>query len=751
MTSEETPSEIEAVIHECPYCPETLYTFDTGDYDVDESYEYFHKPCVSALCTEFEHLKSALCDQCLHLRLWHLLKCMQWGPGNDAFEVNLDRPFRRVQFMSKTCPFCQLIQTLLLPGTYDPAKLESGDPLFMDVDEDACLQLSLAKLSEQKSSTVATVFVDSGASIFRTPTIGALHIALTGQAAFKTLVGSTVEWNRIREVIKTCRRDHVECQKPVSHHLPKGFRVIDVTNRCIVEKEKCDFVALSYVWGADATMITYTNNIEERRRHGICLQLNERYLWIDRLCIIQDDEEDKARQIRSMDIVYSAARFVIMNTYGNGATYGIPGVSRSRHAMQSSALVPGMTVTNQVRETGNDSFDTWLTRGWTYQEAVLAQRKLYFRNRSIYYECEEGILHEDAFNDDATLRYRDLRLHFQRYSLQRYNSGFTAYTRHVNHYSTRALTFRGDVYSAFSGVMNTLFGTAAVYYGLSLAHFDQSLHWFRVVNDKPLIREEQGTHFPSWSWYSYMCTTDPIRHQQNSYHGPLTAWYTYNAVTGGVFALNEQVDGELERDWRLLMSLIYSEAGIAYDWRVSLQDETWNDIHQAATKRWPDYSEFHKQLPGVADDLQLIAHQEGRKTPGTIVGRTQTAFFRLDSKDQWANILNAQGTLVGQMYGATPRIARRVDSSLNTNSQQLCNLEFMALSVFGKDRASTLVSVWMTRRYADANGEKLHTVPMVQVMLIAWNGHVAHREGLAWVYLADWAAATRKWKTIILQ
>lgn len=248
-----------------------------------------------------------------------------------------------------------------------------------------------------------------------------------------------------------------------------------------------------------------------------------------------------------------------------------------------------------------------------------------------------------------------------------------------------------------------------------------------------------------------MCAADPILHQQNSYHGALTAWYTYNAGNDGVIALNEQADGDLDRDWRLLMSLIYSEAGIAHDCSVSLQDETWNDIHQAATKRWPDYSAFHKQLSGVADDLQSIAHQEGRKTPGTIVGRTQTALFRLDSKDQWANILSAQGTVVGQMYGATPRTARRVDSSLNTNSQQVCNFEFMALSVFGKDRASTLVSVWMTRRYGDANGEKLHTVPMVQVMLIAWDGDVAHREGLGWVYFADWAAATRTWKTIILQ
>lgn len=65
-----------------------------------------------------------------------------------------------------------------------------------------------------------------------------------------------------------------------------------------------------------------------------------------------------------MDIIYSAARFVIMNTHGDGATYGIPGVSRWRHVMQSSVPLPGITVTNQVRETGNDSLDTWTTRGW---------------------------------------------------------------------------------------------------------------------------------------------------------------------------------------------------------------------------------------------------------------------------------------------------------------------------------------------------------------------------------------------------
>jgi hypothetical protein len=72
-----------------------------------------------------------------------------------------------------------LDSALLLPGTYDPAVLETGDPLLMVDDEDeTCLQLSLTHLGEQKPETKVTVFVDSGASILRTPTVGALQIAM---------------------------------------------------------------------------------------------------------------------------------------------------------------------------------------------------------------------------------------------------------------------------------------------------------------------------------------------------------------------------------------------------------------------------------------------------------------------------------------------------------------------------------------------------------------------------------------------
>jgi hypothetical protein len=393
-----------------------------------------------------------------------------------------------------------------------------------------------------------------------------------------------------------------------------------------------------------------------------------------------------------------------------------------------------------------------MTLNRTYQEAVLGTRKLYFTNRRVYYECEQSILHEDAYNDDTTLRYKDLRLHFQHYSMQEYSSGFTAYTRHVRQYSVRCLTFRSDVYAAFSGVMNTLFGSATLYHGLPSAHFDRSLLWFTMINrNETMDREECGVAFPSWSWYSYMRPDDEIKHQHNRFHGALVAWYGYDNESNEVLALNEEVDTCIDQDWRLLMHLTFSEMGIPDGGTVTLAQRTWADVHAAATKRWPDYSMFYKELSQFADRTTTIARQIRQKIPGAILGRAQIAHFALDAKDAWANILNIRGEKVGQLYGVTPHIATRTNIQEGAEVEELHRFEFMALSVFGKDKIKVSVDEWDHKRHTDSQGERIEEVPMIQVMLVAWNGPVAHREALGWVYLLDWAAAVREWKTIILQ
>lgn len=56
------------------------------------------------------------------------------------------------------------------------------------------------------------------------------------------------------------------------------------------------------------------------------LNLDIRYLWVDRLSIVQDDADYKHRQIERMDIVYSHAHMTIVAASGVSANAGLASV-----------------------------------------------------------------------------------------------------------------------------------------------------------------------------------------------------------------------------------------------------------------------------------------------------------------------------------------------------------------------------------------------------------------------------------------
>ncbi|KAK8178831.1 heterokaryon incompatibility, partial [Phyllosticta citribraziliensis] len=90
------------------------------------------------------------------------------------------------------------------------------------------------------------------------------------------------------------------------------------------------FAALSYVWGDCQNSIKLKASLENITRLmkpgaftsdqipktindaiDVCIKLDIPYLWADRLCILQDDEEDIHQQVQSMDKVFSSAYVVL--------------------------------------------------------------------------------------------------------------------------------------------------------------------------------------------------------------------------------------------------------------------------------------------------------------------------------------------------------------------------------------------------------------------------------------------------------
>ncbi|THV46430.1 hypothetical protein BGAL_0387g00090 [Botrytis galanthina] len=127
--------------------------------------------------------------------------------------------------------------------------------------------------------------------------------------------------------------------------LPKQFRVIDVEkDRVILAPDHCEFFALSYVWvETTSDLILCTSNVQQladdfsisridipatiKDAMIACAMIGKRYLWVDRLCIVQDESDDvKLAQIERMGDIYSSAFLTIVGACGNDARSGLAGI-----------------------------------------------------------------------------------------------------------------------------------------------------------------------------------------------------------------------------------------------------------------------------------------------------------------------------------------------------------------------------------------------------------------------------------------
>ena len=133
---------------------------------------------------------------------------------------------------------------------------------------------------------------------------------------------------------------------------------------------------------ADAAMVT--------------LKLDHHYLWIDSLCILQDDESDWLRESPRMGDVY---RNAVCNIAALGAMGDHEGCFAKRAALGFLPLEfsmgsktfylqpPLIEQRRSVNLVERHGLPPLLTRGWVIQEVVLAPRTLYYGSELLFWEC----------------------------------------------------------------------------------------------------------------------------------------------------------------------------------------------------------------------------------------------------------------------------------------------------------------------------------------------------------------------------
>ncbi|KKZ60194.1 hypothetical protein EMCG_05116 [[Emmonsia] crescens] len=634
--------------------------------------------------------------------------------------------------------------------------------------------------------------------------IGDVHIdEIKENGSFTPPVGELLSWPRLEDKINECYNAHSECQQHVAatggSFLPKGFRVIDVIRRCLVERSDFRrFVALSYVWGAKPSSLLAATRatVDGMKKDGglpastmprtiedaiaLCLQMGQRYLWVDRLCIIQDDGGDKKNQIEAMDDIFSSAQIVLIAAYGDSMDFGIPGVSHLRRkVVQHSEHVLGLRITNIVREVDDDPLTVWDTRGWTYQEAVLSRRRLYFTNTRTLFECERSVCHEDQFNGE---RSRD-ELISSRLIVSDDVSPFRSFARHLRHYTSRKLTYRSDAYEALYGISKSLYknknsgtDTMMMINGLPRVDFDRALLWYANIGKNPIMRLEtaQGAILPTWSWSSIMgLAEDQVHYQATGFYGPLTPWYNINdpnpnpipSGSGSIIeAFNVRPDSNSpDDDWQVYMAIACMEGCMGKEriasLPLSLTTDNFSTVCEMFNRRWKDYYSFCKDaIPSTIKTTELpppqaITQRTNPKLGGVIATKSQVAFLNLELKPSHSfNITNSSGERIGELCGDAWKLREEhaQAKALGSGTIPSNKFEFIALSLSGIGIMPYSSKELGPKNYVDVDGNPLDKVPIVNVLMIAWDGDFARRRELGWVYLVDWAKLRREWRVVML-
>lgn len=195
--------------------------------------------------------------------------------------------------------------------------------------------------------------------------------------------------------------------------------------------------------------------------------LNIRYLWIDALCIIQDSDDDKIRELAKMASIYTASYLTISAAVAETCQSGFLHIRQETNRLKYPQFrLPyqcpeeeeygAITIEEEIPY--RPFLEPINARAWTLQERLLSSRVLIYGTWHMRWECQSAKIHAGGAQERAEYSDGAKRLHHAFFSENLAEIGFNKrdldwdWEEIVIDYSRRQLTVETDKLLAIAAI-----------------------------------------------------------------------------------------------------------------------------------------------------------------------------------------------------------------------------------------------------------------------------------------------------------
>ena len=350
----------------------------------------------------------------------------------------------------------------------------------------------------------------------------------------KAISGNTssdAAFEEAQKWLEHCEKAHGRCKLNASGQYPD--RILDISRNQVKLREVVGldsrYACLSHCWGSCQPLRTTLSTLPSHKRGiewhtlpktfqdviTLLRRMHIEYVWIDSLCIVQDDEDDWKTEAAKMGDIYAGAFVTIAATQGRDSRNGLyslaPGANKSiafqcpdpngqQHTLHVRLMLEhGLHV--GVSDTSFDERHPLLGRGWVYQERLLSPRVLHFGAAELIWECREASFCECAqAQGQHSVFLEKLEYHGRKGGIYPSRDSLVGcWRKMVVDYTTLNFTFEKDALVAMMGLAREMqtFRRGAYLCGLWEDSLIGDLLW-----ESGRRRIPDTWQAPSWSWAS---------------------------------------------------------------------------------------------------------------------------------------------------------------------------------------------------------------------------------------------------------